>query len=127
MTELKRLKDKIKGLGIPGEIFNFESDIGNYEERKIGRDDFAWGFISTARVSDGVKPFETAVEHGNYNDGRMVIVDHYDTKAQAITGHAKWVKTMTTAPLPAALKDCANSHVQQLIETLGKDEGKDNE
>lgn len=88
--------------------------IGNYDSRKIGRDDYDWGFISTCRVSDGDKPYETAVEHKSYNNGKMVIVESYDTKDEAKAGHAKWIATMTAETLPDSLTDCANSAISQL-------------
>ena len=100
-------------------IFDFEQDRNNYEERMVGRDDYSWGFISTCSVSNGVQPFETAVEHGNYNNAEIVVVEAYDTKEQALAGHARWVATMTTPPLPAKLKDCCNSNIMQLGIKLG--------
>lgn len=96
-------------------MFGFFNDIGNYDDRKVGRDYFDWGFISTAKVSDGQKDYETAVEHPEYNDGSMVIVDSYDTKEEAEAGHKKWVATMTSDNLPEELVDIANSDIQQMI------------
>ena len=81
--------------GVMNGLFAFVNDIGNYEDRKVARDDFKWGFISTARVSDGRKPFETAIKHPNYNKGSMVIVESYLTKQEALKGHAKWKTAMT--------------------------------
>ena len=101
-------------------MFSFLADVGNYESRKVGRDNFPWGFVSTARVSDGAKPYETAVKHTDYNEGKMVIVDHYNTKKQAQTGHAKWLATMTATKLPKVLIDCANSKVQQICSAFGE-------
>lgn len=95
-------------------MFNFFEDMGNYSDRKVGRDNFDWGFVSTAKVSDGRKPYETAVEHKEYNDGDMVIVDCYDTKEEAEKGHAKWVANMTDKTLPEKLVDCANAEIAQL-------------
>lgn len=99
-------------------MFSFLNDVGNYADRRVARDDFDWGFISTARVSDGRKPYETAVEHPEYNDGKMVIVDCYDTKADAAAGHAKWKKRMTAKRLPASLTDVANAEVAQMLESI---------
>lgn len=95
---------------------------GNYDSRKVGRDDFDWGFVSTCSVTDGEKPYETAVAHNEYRDaGNMVIVEHYDTKDEAAAGHAKWVQTMTTEPLPEKLVDCANAAIAQLAGAFGAD------
>src|SRR3989304_4613832 len=70
--EIRGHRDELQRLGMPAPLidamFSFTADAGNYEERRIGRDDYPWGFISTCRVSDGAKPYETAVEHGNYNN-----------------------------------------------------------
>lgn len=101
-----------------GNIFGM---MGNYENRKVGRDDFPWGFISTCSVTDGAHPYETAVEHTAYNDGKLVIVEAYDSKDDAELGHAKWVATMTAKKLPASLTDCANAEVSQMIVALGGD------
>ena len=96
-------------------MFNFLSMADNYEERKVAHDDFDWGMIDTCYVNDGDKDYETAVEHKKYNAGKMVIVEAYDTKDEAIAGHKKWVQIMTAKVLPKKLKDCANSYISQFI------------
>lgn len=104
-------------------MFEFLAMMGNYEQRKIARDDFEWGFVSTAAVTGGEKPYETAVEHKDYGDGSMVIVENYDSREMAIAGHAKWLANMTSSKLPEALIDCENSEWQKLcgkrVECLG--------
>ena len=90
-----------------------------YEQRKVARYDAIWGFVSTASVNDGAQPYETAVEHPDYNEGDMVIVQAYDSKEEAIAGHNQWVTRMTHDPLPPALIDCGNSHIQQFCDTIG--------
>src|SRR5688572_17740829 len=100
-------------------MFNFFQMGGTYESRKVARDDYGWGFISTAQVNDGSKPYETAVKHTDYNDGSMVIVENYDTKGEAQAGHAKWVTTMTAKTLPKTLVDCANADIAQMCEAIG--------
>ncbi len=102
-------------------MFDFINDMGNYADRKVGRDDFDWGFISTARVSDGREPFETAVEHTDYNGGKMVIVACYPTKKAAKEGHAEWKEKMTAKRLPKSLTDCSNSQLQQLCDALSQE------
>lgn len=104
-------------------MFNFLMDADNYAERKVGRDDFAWGFISTAQCSDGRQPYETAVLHRGYirEDGKedsMCIVEGYDTRKQAEAGHAKWKKKMTAKRLPRSLVDCCNAEVAQVLDAL---------
>lgn len=100
-------------------IFEIFKNIGNYESRKVARDEFPWGFISTARMLDAVrKPFETAVVHEDYRNGEHVIVECYDTQEEAAAGHAKWLATMTADALPESLTDCQNSEVQQTVAEL---------
>ncbi len=102
-------------------MFNFMDMAGNYEDRKVDRHDGENFFISTARVTDGQKDYETAVAHPNYNDGKIVIVEMYDTKEEAQTGHDKWVGFMSSDSLPLKLIDCSNSGVSQLLEMFGGD------
>lgn len=100
-------------------MFGFLSDFGNYEQRKVANHKAENGSeVDTARVSDGRQPFETAVSHPDYNNDEWVIVEAYDTKELAQLGHDRWVKTMTTEPLPEELRDCANSGVQQFCDAL---------
>lgn len=96
-------------------MFEFLNGLGNYNDRVIGRDDFDWGFVSTARVTDGSQPIETAVKHTDYNDGKIVIVEGYDDVEAAKDGHAKWLATMIAENLPDSLTDCANSQLQKII------------
>lgn len=98
---------------------------GTYESRKVGRDDFDWGFVSTAAVNDSSKPYETAVEHRSYNGGEMVIVEIYDTKEAAAKGHAKWVKTMTADTLPKVLRDVSTAGIAELLDAVGGDEWRE--
>jgi hypothetical protein len=98
LVGLKRILSKEKT-----KVFNF-----NYSERRVDR--FIDGdlTISTAEVSGGFKPFETAIEHPSYNDGNWVIVEAYNTRDEAQVGHDRWVKIMTIEPLPTKLKGCIN-------------------
>lgn len=95
--------------------------FGDYERRKVGRFDAEWGFVSTALVTDADKPYETAVKHRDYNDDKIVIVEAYDTKEHAETGHAQWVSAMTTIPLPDFLVDKGLSEVSQLCDVFSED------
>lgn len=54
-----------------------------YEQRKVARFEKDGFMVDTAAVNDSEHPFETAVEHPNYNDGKMVIVEEYDSKEEA--------------------------------------------
>ena len=99
-----------------GNIFGFFEDMDNHNERCVGRYPKEGDFVvDTARVSDGREPYETAVQHPKYDDGSMVIVEAYPTKAKAVVGHKKWVKKMTSKKLPEVLRDCQNAEVAQLI------------
>lgn len=73
-------------------MLGFLNDMDNYDDRVVGRDEFDWGYISTAQVSDGRQPIETAIGHEEYNNGKLVIVEAYDTVEEAKVGHARWIK-----------------------------------
>ena len=45
--------------------------------------------VDTASVNDGNHPYETGIEHTEYNDGAWIIVEAYDTKEDAQIGHDK--------------------------------------
>lgn len=77
-------------------LFDFLQDADNYEERRVARYEEDDLFISTCRVSDSTKPFETAVAHPKYNGGKIVIVELYNTEKEAQEGHARWVNTMSS-------------------------------
>lgn len=101
-------------------MFDFMNMLVNYEDRKIDRWNSEDGLqmVSTASVTDGRKPYETAVQHPDYNGGSMVIVECYDTKEQAQAGHDKWLNLVLTNKLPSALVNCGNSEISQLIGSL---------
>lgn len=89
-----------------------------YEDRKVDKYEKGDLFISTVEVSDGNKPFETAVAHPKYNSGKIVIVEAYGTREQAIKGHKAWTERMTTKPLPIKLTDCLNAKIALFTEML---------
>lgn len=95
-----------------GGIFGFLDMGGSYESRSVGRHEYEYGFVSTAYVTDGSSPYETAVEDSRYADD-MVIVEAYASEDDAKLGHAKWVSAMTTGSPPNALTDCMNSEIAQ--------------
>ena len=102
-------------------LFGFMKDFGNYNERKVAR--FPEGstewLVDTAAVSDSDQPFETAVKHPAFNDGKMVIVELYPTRADAEKGHARWVKKMTAKKLPLSLEDVSSCGAAQMLDALG--------
>lgn len=92
-------------------MFGFDM-MGSYESRKVGRYDGEDGFmVSTAMVTDGDHPYETAVAHPAYNSGKIVIVAAYDSKDDARDGHDEWVERMTADKLPDQLVEVENSEI----------------
>lgn len=93
-----------------------ENTADNYQDRVVGRyeipskdyPDEIIALISTAMVYDGFKPYETAVAHPQYRHGRLIVVEAYATREEAVVGHEEWVKIMTTKPLPERLTDVTN-------------------
>ncbi len=102
-------------------MFNFLQDIGTFHQRKVAVFESDTVRVSTVRVSDGSQPFETAIMHPDYNDGKLVIVGAYDTREDAEAGHARWVDTMTHEPLPETLHDVANAEVAQALAFVSPD------
>lgn len=67
-------------------MFSFINDIGNYEDRKIGRDTSESGIdVSTAYTSD--EGYETALLDSN----GVHPVERYGTRQDAEDGHKKWL------------------------------------
>jgi len=66
-------------------IFDFFMDAGNYESRKIGRDEVNGLIISTCYTTD--EGYETAIcdKNGVYP------VERYHDKGSAELGHLKWL------------------------------------
>ena len=100
-------------------MFDFLQDMGNYEARKVDTYEENDLFVDTCAVSDSTQPYETAVQHPAYNNGKMVIVELYDTKEEAQQGHDKWVDLMLKNP-PNVLHDvstCASaSLLREVVE-----------
>lgn len=104
--------------------FTFMGD--NYEERVLARfeaenREFV---VDTAAVTDSDDPYETAVSHLEYDEGRWIVVETYASKDKALVGHEDWVQRMTTEPLPEALRDCSNCILGKFIDIL-VDPGED--
>lgn len=99
-------------------IYGFADMENTYPERKVAnwRSDDGTTYVSTARVTDGELPYETAIEHPAYNGGRMMIVEAYASKASALRGHAKWLRMLQTDALPNELTDCKNAAIAHEIE-----------
>jgi hypothetical protein len=100
------------------DIFSFFDDIDNYEERKVNNFKSKDLTIDTCAVSDGFKPFETAISHKEYNSGNWIIVEAYSTKRAASIGHNKWIKIMTSDNPPIYLEDCLNAKIANHLNKL---------
>lgn len=100
-------------------MFEFFAMMGNYEDRKVARHESNGMIVDTAAVTDSAQPFETAVSHPSYNGGKWVIVELYDTKELAKTGHKKWVKKMTKGKLPKSLRDVSTASIANMRDLVG--------
>jgi len=62
-------------------MFDFLNMYSTYESRKVARweDPNSSTIVDTTSVTDGKQPYETAVCNNDYNDGKWVIVQAYDT------------------------------------------------
>ena len=102
-------------------MFGFMDMMDNYESRKVGNNKLPNdGFVSTARVTDSSKPYETAVKHKDYNDGQIIIVEMYDTIEEAKIGHKKWKTIMLNTNLPNQLMDVSTAKVALIANKAGR-------
>ena len=102
-------------------MFKFEEMQNNYEERKVERFEEGDLVIDTAAVNDSNYPYETAIKHPFYNEGKWVIVQTYNSKEEAIIGHKEWVVRMTSNALPHELTDVAENFASKLCDIFGDD------
>lgn len=88
----------------------------NYEKRKVLSYEKDNLIVDTCEVHDQPNPynFETAISHKGYRDGEWIIVEIYEIEANAILGHNKWVKIMTSDNLPEQLTDVSKIPVCKL-------------
>ncbi len=105
-------------------MLDFLDMMGNHEERNVDcyRDKKIGLCVDTSVVTDSEKDYETTIEHPQYNDGKWVVVELYDTKEEAQAGHNIWVKRMTGKKLPEQLKDVSTAQIAKLCDKFsGKD------
>jgi len=95
--------------------------VGNYEERKVANNKVKDAEIDTAAVTDSAHPFETAVKHPRFYDGKWIVVEMYDTKEASQAGHDKWVKVFNKKKLPASLRDVSTCSVAKMVDDISKD------
>lgn len=100
-------------------MFKFFGMKTNYKERVV--DNYKNGdlIVDTAAVTDADQPYETGIQHPSYNNNKWVIVELYDTKEEAQTGHDKWVKTMTQDVIPSKLTDVSTCEIIKFAKSLG--------
>ncbi len=104
-------------------MFGFEM-AGNYDSRKVDRFEDGPMFVSTAMVTDSEKPYETAICHPEYNNGKIVIVETYDSRKAAQNGHARWVSKMTASELPETITDASGAFVASLADAFGSENSR---
>lgn len=113
LDELKKIKEDLKkemeGLGMEsgGEISTkfmaLKPQISQeLKDRLVDRyEDFPVCFVSTAEVAPkqtkNLKPYETCVYHVDFMAPSALdfIVEEYDSAAEALDGHEKWVASIT--------------------------------
>jgi len=101
---------------------DFAGMIGNHDERVVAPQYSKDGiYVDTCMVTDADKPYETGIEHPNYKDGVMIIVELYLTKTEAIAGHKKWIKILTSDKLPKSIKDVSTASIAMLCDIGGED------
>lgn len=97
-------------------MFDFLLMADNYEDRAVDRFESEDMIIDTCFCNDGKLPYETAVQHKEYNDNKWIIVENYPDKEQAQKGHDKWVAIMTSKELPEFLQDCQNAEISEFLD-----------
>jgi len=92
-----------------------------FEDRVVGRheNDVTGLCVSTMRVFDSDRPFETAVLHPAFAKGNWVVVEGYSDQETAAKGHDKWLGVMTAEKLPGALVDVSTSFPAKMSRELG--------
>ena len=73
-------------MGLKDFLLNPTTMMGNYEERKTGRDDIDGFTIPTCWTTD--EGFETAI----IDKHKVHIVERYPNEIEAGKGHEKWIK-----------------------------------
>lgn len=101
-------------------MFSYMSMAFDYEQRKVGRYERDDLFVSTCKVTDAQKPYETAIESPLYNNGKLIVVADYDTLEEAQAGHEHWVALMTLDP-PKTLPSLNTSEIALLGAILFED------
>lgn len=91
---------------IMGEPKNNRTNALTYEKKDL--------FIDTCYCYD-TDFWETAIGDKRYDDD-LIIVEEYSDKEEAIAGHKKWVKKMTSKTPPENLRSIQNDDIYKLLE-----------
>ena len=102
-------------------MFGLENMLVPFEERMVARfeNDETGLVVSTVAVFDTSMPFETAVMHPRYGNGKWVIVKQYHDRESAEQGHEKWVGVMNAEQLPTVLEDVSDHVAAKMMRELG--------
>lgn len=74
--------------------------------------------VNTAYVTDAQPPYETAVSTLCHNQGGWVVVQCYDSPADALAGHREWVETMSGDDLPSELIEVSGCKVLIMADAI---------
>jgi len=102
-------------------MFDFFDMAGTHEQRKVDRFERDDLIVDTCSVTDSDDPYETAISHPDYNDGKWVIAETYKTADAAQEGHDKWVQIMTAPEIPAQLVDVSTFAIAELFRAIDPD------
>ena len=80
-----------------------------FAKRQVRKNTIVDCIISTVNVTEGKRPFETAISHPNYNGGDWMVIEAYDKRKTALSGHKKWVNLIRKEGLPKSFPHCTNS------------------
>ena len=75
--------------------------------------------VLTCEVDDAPSPFETSVQHPEYNDEHWIAVETYNRREDAEVGHDKWVRTMKESP-PDQLVEVGESPIPKMLDEYYK-------
>lgn len=103
-------------------LFDFVN-MAPYEDRVIDLLEQKNLRVSTAAINDSKWSYETAVCHVDFNNNEWIIVENYDTKADAVKGHKRWCKRMTGKKLPDMLQDVSGAEIKGFIDMLDVSDG----
>lgn len=100
-------------------MFEFFSMLGTYEDRKVARYEDGDIVLSTAWVNDSDRPYETALSHPDYHEGKFIVLQVYDLKEEAEDGHAKWEEIVRNGQLPETLEDVGEAEIAEFARACG--------